>query len=663
MSFIRFMPFMLCFLLSSLALAWVLVVISPQIYRPLMLLIGVWATIGVKKTPGRYGRAVDALWFVAALAGLGWPLANGDPFLYRAANPSGGDILCGVLAMAVVLEAARRTTGWILPISALAFLAYAFAGPTLASIGLGGIAHRGYDLPRLIGNLYMTLEGMFGLPLDVAVTYIVLFTVYGAVLEYSGAGRFFLDFSLAIASSRGANPAAAAGRSVTLAGFLLGTVSGSGVATTVTLGSVAWPILKRVGFAADTAGAMLAASGIGALLSPPTLGAAAFLIAEYLQISYLQVLIMATIPTLLYYLSILLMIQGEETQGPQGPQGSQGPSGPSGPPLSAPDGPLPRWAYLHFSSLAIVAVLMAIGLTPFRAVFWATIAAVAISFVANLGEQPQVTRPGATGVAATGGDDGLRQLEVPATADDTGALTPRRLTRALVAGGEDVLPVLATTAVAGIIVGVVTLTGLGLRAAGLIVGLAGGSLPLTVVFSAAAVWILGLAVPVTASYIISAVMVVPALTQVGVAPVAAHMFIFYYAVLSEVSPPTALAPFAAAALTGGRPFRTMMLTWKYALPAFLVPFAFTLDPRGMGLLLQAGWGDVALSSLTAVAGVAALAIAFGGRAIRRATTVERVLAGTGGLCLFYAAPLADLIGLGLTAAAVVSNWSRGRRPV
>ena len=647
MFFIRFMPFMLCFLLSSLALAWVLVVISPQIYRPLMLLIGVWATIGLKKTPGRYGRAVDALWFVAALAGLGWPLANGDPFLYRAANPTSGDILCGVLAIAVVLEAARRTTGWILPISAVAFLAYAFAGPTLASIGLGVIAHRGYDLPRLIGNFYMTLEGMFGLPLDVAVTYIVLFTVYGAVLEYSGAGRFFLDFSLAIASSRGANPAAAAGRSVTLAGFLLGTVSGSGVATTVTLGSVAWPILKRVGFAADTAGAMLAASGIGALLSPPTLGAAAFLIAEYLQISYLQVLIMATIPTLLHYLSILLMIQGEGTVA--GKPGSVEAREPGtlevGKPVSRRAGAL---GYLHFSSLVIVAVLMALGLTPFRAVFWATVAAVAISFLANLGAQPQLPPPRATGVAAT----------LPPTADDTGALTPRRLTRALVAGGEDVLPVLATTAVAGIIVGVVTLTGLGLRAAGLIVGLAGGSLPLTVVFSAAAVWILGLAVPVTASYIISAVMVVPALTQVGIAPVAAHMFIFYYAVLSEVSPPTALAPFAAAALTGGRPFRTMMLTWKYALPAFLVPFAFTLDPRGMGLLLQAGWGDVAVTSLTAAVGVGALAIAFGGRAIRRATMVERVLAGTGGLCLFYAAPLIDLVGVALTLVALISNWMR-----
>ena len=204
-----------------------------------------------REAHGREVRAlIDTLWVIAALLGLGWPLANGDPFLYRATNPTGGDILCGVLAMAAVLEAARRTTGWILPISAVAFLAYAFAGPMLGAIGLGGIAHRGYDLPRLIGNLYMTLEGMFGLPLDVAVTYIVLFTVYGAVLEYSGAGKFFLDFSLAIASSRGANPAAAAGRSVTLAGFLLGTVSGSGVATTVTLGSVAWPILKRVGFAA-----------------------------------------------------------------------------------------------------------------------------------------------------------------------------------------------------------------------------------------------------------------------------------------------------------------------------------------------------------------------------------------------------------------------------
>ena len=191
------------------------------------------------------------------------------------------------------------------------------------------------------------------------------------------------------------------------------------------------------------------------------------------------------------------------------------------------------------------------GFTTFRSVFWAMVLATALSFLNR----------------------------------DT-ALTPRRLAVALAAGGRGVLPVAATTAAAGIIVGVVTLTGLGLKVAGLIVALAGGNLLLTILYAGIAVWMLGLAVPVTASYIIAAVMVVPALVQVGVAEIAAHMFVFYYAVLSEVSPPTALSPFAAAAITGGSPFRTTMLSWKYTAPAFVVPFAFTIDPRGLGLLLH-----------------------------------------------------------------------------
>jgi TRAP transporter 4TM/12TM fusion protein len=611
-------------LLSGLALVWTLAVISPQVYRPLMLLIGVWAILRLYPTKGRYGPAIDTAWVVLAMFGLGWPLAQGDQFIYRTANPTGGDVLAGVAAMLAVLEAARRTTGWILPVSAAAFLVYAFAGPWFANIGLTGLSHRGYDLPRLVGNLYMTLEGIYGVPLDVAVSYIILFSIYGAVLEKSGAGTFFLDFAMSL--SRKGSPAKSAGRSVTLAGFLLGTVSGSGVATTVTLGSVAWPLMRRVGFAPDTAGAMLAASGIGALLSPPTLGAAAFLIAEYLRISYLEVLVMATVPTILYYLSIALMIEGDASAGSAVP-GFRG-SGvrvqvpeppPPWEPEPAPRHPgtsAPRNRYLHFTSLVLVAVLMVYGLSPFLAVFYSTVAAVVISFL-------------------------MRRADW---------LTPRRLTDALQAGGADVLPVLATTAVAGIIVGVVTLTGLGLKAAGLIVGLAGGSLPLTVIFAAIAVWILGLAVPVTASYIISAVMVVPALTTVGVPPAAAHMFIFYYAVLSEVSPPTALAPFAAAALTGGRPFRTMMLTWKYALPAFIVPFAFTLDARGLGLLLQGTPMDMLVSSTSAAAGVAGLAMGVGGWGL--GSTAARALATVGGLLLVHPAPLADLIGLGCLLGAV-----------
>jgi TRAP transporter 4TM/12TM fusion protein len=618
----------LSFLLSALSLVWVLLVISPQVYRPLMLLIGAWAILRTYTTKGRYGLAVDTVWVALAMFGLGWPLAQGEPFLYRAANPTGGDVLAGAAAILVVLEIARRTTGWILPISAAVFLAYAVAGPWLASIGLTGLAHRGYELPRLVGNLYMTLEGIYGVPLDVAVTYIVLFSLYGAVLERSGAGQFFLDFAMNLASgaSGPSGAAKAAGRSVTLAGFLLGTVSGSGVATTVTLGSVAWPVMRRVGFSPNTAGAMLAASGIGALLSPPTLGAAAFLIAEYLRISYLQVLVMATIPTMLYYLSIALMIEGEST-GTAGTAGTGGTNGTEG--TSGTSNHLVRVSFLHFTSLILVAVLMVWGFTPFRAVFWSTLAAVAVSFLMARAWW----------------------------------LTPRRMSESLVAGGRDVMPVLATTAVAGLIVGVVTLTGLGLKAAGLIVGLAGGSLTLTVLFAALAVWILGLAVPVTASYIISAVMVVPALTAVGVAPVAAHMFIFYYAVLSEVSPPTALAPFAAAALTGGRPFRTMMLSWKYTLPAFIVPFAFTLDPRGLGLLFEGPWLDVLQSSVSAAMGIAGLAIGVGRWLIPGAAIWVRVLATISGLLLVHPAPIADLAGLiGLAGVVAVARTRRSGAP-
>jgi TRAP-type uncharacterized transport system fused permease subunit len=280
-------------------------------------------------------------------------------------------------------------------------------------------------------------------------------------------------------------------------------------------------------------------------------------------------------------------------------------------------GERPGWRlYYHFTSLVLVAVLMVFGFTAFRAVFWASIAAIVLSFLGRRHEW----------------------------------LGPRQIVQAMIDGAENVLPVLATTAVAGIIVGVVTLTGLGLKAAGLIVGLADGSLFLTVLFAAIAVWILGLAVPVTASYIISAVMVVPALTSVGVSPIAAHMFIFYYAVLSEVSPPTALAPFAAAALTGGRPFRTMVLTWKYTLPAFVVPFAFTLDARGLGLLLQADWLTVIVTGSSAFAGVAALAIAAAGLGGRVSIPV-RTAAAIGGLLLVHPAPIWDGIGLAVLIGA------------
>ena len=600
--------------LSVYALYWVIFIVQPQVYRVSFLLLAlVLSFLLFPRVRGSRSNVSPIDWTLMGLtvAALVWPIADFERFVYRAAEPNIVDLICGTITTLLVLEATRRTVGWILPVTAGIFILYGYYGPLLDNIGLGLLAHRGYALDRLIGSLYMTLEGIFGVPLDVAATYIVLFTIYGAVLQFTGAGRFFLDWSMAAngRSGGGAGP----GRTVTIAGFLLGTVSGSGVATTVMLGSVAWPLLRRAGYPAEVGGAILSAGGIGAILSPPTLGAAAFLIAEFLQISYLQVLVMAIVPTLLYYLSVFLMIEADSRR-----------LGTKQTPSSTLSLAQLTWRYgYHFTSLVAIAGFMVMGMTAFRAVFWATVLAAALSFV-----RPETS------------------------------LWPRKLLQALEAGGKGVLSVAATTATAGIIVGVVTLTGLGLKIAGIIVTLAGASLALTVVYSAIAVWLLGLAVPVTASYIIAAVMVAPALTQVGVAPAAAHMFIFYYAVLSEVSPPTALSPFAAAALTGGNPFRTMMVTWKYTLPAFLVPFVFTLRSEGLGILLQASPATILWTSTSAAIGVCALAVGAGGWILRQATVLERVLAAGGGVLMMYPATSTDVAGLACFAVSIVIHLLR-----
>jgi len=282
-----------------------------------------------------------------------------------------------------------------------------------------------------------------------------------------------------------------------------------------------------------------------------------------------------------------------------------------------------RHGWHHFGSLLAIIVLMASGRTTFRAVFWATGLAVAASFLHR----------------------------------DT-ALWPARLGRALAAGARGVLPVVATTATAGIIVGVVTLTGLGLKVAGVIIALAAGNAVLTTLYAALAVWVLGLAVPVTASYIIAAVMIAPALTNVGITPAAAHMFIFYYAVLSEVSPPTALSPFAAAAITGGNPFRTTMLSWKYVLPAFVVPLVFTLSPTGGGVLLQGSALQVIVTSVAAVLGVASLSAGISGWMRGRASILERVMLVASAALLFFPQPLAILSGGALAMLTVALHWRR-----
>src|SRR6266511_3033225 len=287
-----------------------------------------------------------------------------DEFIERAVTPTRWDLFFGVALILLVLEGVRRTSGAILAGVVAAFIAYAFAGPYLPSPW----THRGYDVERLVGQLYMTLEGIFGSPIDVSATFIILFTIYGAVLAHSGAGEFFIDFSLAVTGGK----RAAAGRTIVLSSFLLGGPSGSGVATTVTIGSVAYPMLAKAGYGKNAAGGLLAAGGLGAIISPPVLGAAAFLIAEFLNISYLDVIFMATIPTCLYYLGLFLMVELDARK------------------LGVREVDLrPRESVrsmlrhrgFHFTSLFAIVAFMIYGFSPIISVFWAILLAAGLSFL------------------------------------------------------------------------------------------------------------------------------------------------------------------------------------------------------------------------------------------------------------------------------------------
>jgi len=584
-------------------------VIMTQVLRGIHVMFVLFLSFLVFPSFKRFKNRIIWYDFVLALLGIAvivYMLVDFDDFIYRSVVPNFWDKFFGIILIFLVLEATRRTTGWIMPTIVIAFIVYAFIGPQLPEPW----THRGYDIDRIVGHMYMTLEGIFGVPIDVSSTFIILFTIWGAFLEFSGAGKFFIDFSFAAMGGKSTS----AGRTVTLASFLLGGPSGSGVATTVTLGAVAYPMLAKAGYSKDAAGGLLSAGGIGAILSPPVLGAAAFLIAEFLKISYLDVIVMACIPTCLYYWSIFLMVELDAKKLGVGE--------------IAFDKTYSLWqlTYLygfHFISLIAIVVIMVIGFTPIMAVFWATVITFAVSFIRK----------------------------------DT-ALSPKKLVRALRGGSIGVLTVASTCAAAGIIVGVVTLTGLGLKFSSIIIAYAGGSLFLTAIYTALIVWVLGLAVPVTASYIISAVIAAPALIMLGVPDFAAHMFVFYYAILSEVSPPTALSCFAAAALTGGNPYKTTMYAWKYTLPAFIVPFMFTLDPKGVGILLKGPVIDVMWTTITAFIGIAALAGGVENRLFKKTTLYERIMLIVAGLALVYPKPLYDIVGFGLIAIVIVSQKLR-----
>ena len=551
--------------------------------------------------------------------GIGSGGGGYNAFLDRQGMLEPTDVVMGALLLVLILEACRRTTGWALPIVCGLFLAYGYYGGLLPQAWT--IAHAGLDFDQIVDALYNSGSGFFGTPLDVAATYIVLFTIYGAVLELSGGARFFVNLSVAtFRRSR-----SAAGRTAVASGFLLGTVSGSGTATAVSVGAVTWPIMRQAGYTPERAGGVLAAAGVGALLSPPTLGAAAFIVAEYLEVSYLTVLGWAMIPTILYYLGILLAVEIDARR--------------FGMRATALDAQSPwkllaRFGY-HFSSLIAIVVLLAVGMSATRAVVYATALAFLLSFL-----------------------------------DHRGRLTPRRLFDALSAGVRGVLPVVAVCAAAGVITAMTTKTGLGAQFSSVLVGGVDAitdnrtaMLALTAVFAAAALALLGLAIPVTASFVIGWVIIGPALLALDVSTPAAAMFVFYYSVLSEVTPPTALAAVGASAVTGGRAIPTMWKALRYAAPAFLVPIAFVLTDPGEYLLARGPVLGVIWAFAAACAGIVALSFAAGGWAlgVGEMPHIPRVLAGVSALLFLFLDPVTIVAGSACLLIAVAYTIIDKRR--
>lgn len=506
---------------------------------------------------------------------VGWALTNLNSFIRRSTLPEPMDMLFGILTILLLLELSRRVVGLEFTGVVVLFLIYTLFGNLIP----GPLSHKGYDLDRIVGHMYMTLDGILGVPLDVGVSFVLLFVVYGTFMDYAGAGQFWLDLSLAMIGHKSSS----AGRGTVITTALLGGPQGSGVATTMSVSPLMWPILKKAGYSPDMAAGLISAGGIGAVISPPLMGAAAFLIMQFLGISFWNVVVMVTMPTLLYYAGTFFLVEIEARKYKFAP--------PEGAKKTV--GQVMRERGHHLLSLLVLVVMLGMGRSPASAAIYGILTVIVTSFISR---------------------------------DHSEWLTPRRLLDATLESAKNMLPVSVLLAAAGLIVGVFSLTGLGLKISGLIMSLSGGSVLLAVILSLFTSMIIGLSLPITATYIMTVIMVAPALVKVGVPDHVAHLLVFYFAVLSEVSPPVGLSPSAAAAVTGGNPFGSMMQAWKYSLPAFLVPFFFSVTAEGANLLIvDASPVGFILATFTAVLSLFFLAPGIVGIFYANLNAVERAI--------------------------------------
>ena len=545
---------------------------------------------------------------LSVAVGAYWPLFFND-LVMSVGRLSTMDFVVGIIAILLVLEATRRAVGLPITIIAVLFLLYGLYGQFMP----GFLAHRGLSLERLVQTMFFTTEGILGTPLAVSSTFIFLFLLFGAFLVKTGVGQYFNDLAVSIAGRRIGGPAKVA----IFSSALQGTISGSSVANVVTSGSFTIPMMKKLGYKKEFAGAVEAAASTGGQLMPPIMGAAAFLMVEFIGggITYWEIAKAAAIPAVLYFAGIWIMTHFEAKRiGLRGLTKEEMPDRKE----------VIKKIYLLLPIIAVIVLLMS-GVIVTHAALYSILIAIIVGLI------NKETRMG-----------------------------PKEFVLALVDGARSALGVAAATAAAGIIVGIVTKTGLGLKMANGLIDLAGGYLIPTLMLTMLAALVLGMGSPTTANYVITSTIAAPAIILLGVPDLSAHLFVFYFGIIADITPPVALAAFAAAGVAGGEPLRTGVNSAKLAIAAFIIPYIFVLSPQL--LMIDTTWFELVWVIITAFSGMIAIGAGIIGYWFRKLHWAERITAIITGLLLIYPEGVSDITGI-ITFVALLALqifWKRDK---
>ncbi len=600
----------------------------------LVLCFLIYPAFGRHRPRGVLGWAIDAPLIACGVLVGTWVPVNID-IIANQIFPRSIDVWVGVLTILVVLEGARRAVGLGMTIIGVFFLLYAFAGnrgelPFLSDWMPGIMNHRGYSLERVASQMTLGAEGIFGIPLGVAATFIFVFVLFGAFLEVTGAGKFFIDLAYAATGRQRGGPAKAA----VIASAGMGSISGSAIANVVTTGAFTIPLMKRLGYRPAQAGGIEAAASTGGQIMPPLMGAGAFLMSEFTRVPYVDIVLVSIFPAVLYFGAVYLLVHFAAVK-----QGMTG--------MSADELPRVRtvlaegWHFL-LPLVALVALLVA-GYSPMRVGFYAILSVLAAAGAKALWTFA-TTQPSASSFVAMC----RRGVEITLEALELGA--------------RNAVAVSMACAVAGIIVGVVGLTGLGLKFSAMMIAFSGGNLLLALVLVLIASLILGMGLPVTAAYIVLIILVGPALTQeFGVPILIAHLVVFWYSQDSNVTPPVALAGFAGAAIANAKPMETSFQAWKYAKGLYLIPLFMVYNES---IILGGPLPLVIWNGFIAIVALVAFAAALEGFLWRPMPIWARVLLVPGVIALFWPDLWIEVAGVALIVLILGMNWwgSRSGRP-